>query len=619
MSVDADVPSRWFPAVSPGLYLGDSSPAEATPCERLARFLLSLGNEEPTWRENLLGRGGRTGRPIARLLRLHRLAMDAEIGAIWKRADYYWRELRAELRRLWKKSLVWEQALAELQQPGGTACDARASVLRDRLLHEVFIDTHRAFFGGLSEAVAQPSPGDRAFVHVAAIEDLLDYSPWPAARQQAVFGPLLEARVQAAVTAGARDQAAELATRLLARFPDVLEYEDLLVRAETTRTLAALGTGASESASLADAATLERGIARLERIRSDHPYYVGLYDSIGILQHIHAVKLANGGRLSAALLAVERSLTYHPGVQEVIEARAKLQGMMQGLQERMRAVEAAIARKYNTHLNAEGLRLSNEARTGNRLAEDFRKSAAASAVASARPVAAARTLWRQIGLPVPSERWDERARLLLQALSTLQVSSSQSPEAVAAAWSSVAARHQDLDGLDAELICNFVRSRLQGDDGPPQARSLATPPPLTVRARQRLPGSESFLDWLTSRQGLALRAMTALAALLLAIAGLITTLDARHRRAQDSAWSNLQQAIERHDALGAVVAAESFLETPPPAAADATRQAAVLDIYSRSLVQWIARMQGAPDAVALRHLDRYRALVLRGGAKGDRS
>jgi hypothetical protein len=607
---------RWFPLPSAEMY--DEVPAAATaPGERLARGLLALTKEEPSWRERLLGRAG-AGKRVARLLRLHRLALVAELAARWERADFYWCELREERKRLGRRSAAWDLALAGAARQSGEAGEATADELRSRLMQEVLIETHWAFYGGLSRGEERPATGDRRFVHVAAIEGLLDDSPWPKQRQQAAFGPLLEAWARSALAAGSRDLAVDVAARLLARYPHVFRYEELLVEAEVARTLGGLNNRDDQSGSQADAAVLERGIARLEQLRSQSRYNADLYQALGLLEHLHAVKLANAGRLAVALLAIEKSLTYRPGVKEVLEARTKLQTMMHSLQERMRAVEAAIAKQYNTSLNAAGQRMRAEALAGTGPAASYRQSLEAGAIGAALPLAAARTLWRQIGLPVPESRWDERARALFNALSKVRIENAADPAAVAAAWNGIAARDQELHGLEAALICAFIRNRLL--DLPPPADAAPAPPSLLVpSSRLSAGGSEPFGDWLTSRRGLALRTLAALAVALLAVAGPLTFRDRWRQHTQGRAWAELRQAIEHHDDLGVVAAAESFLGTPAPAGADPGRQAVVLEVYSRALVRWFARLPGAPDAAALRHLERFRALAAGGAARGDRS
>lgn len=619
MSADLDGSSRWFPVVSLDLYDGGPPDSSAGPCARLARELLLLGSEEPAWGERLLGwrRGGEVG--VARLLRLHRLGMAAESASLWERADFYWRELRSGLRRLWRKSAPWEQVFAGLRQRGGAACEGTATEMRDRLLQEVFLDTHWAFYEGLSKGGEKPSADGRAFVHVGAIEELLGYSPWPAARQQEAFGALLEARVRASLASGARDQAVDLATRLAGRFPGVFEYEELLVEAELDRTLGAIRNGPGERGSRADAEALGRGIGRLELLLARYPHNAGLYDSLGMVEHLHAVKLANGGQPAEGLLAVEKSLTYRPGSKEVFEARAQLRGLMTSLQQRMQEVERAVARRANAQLNAQGLHMRAQARTGTSLADSYRTSRAAGSVAAALPVAAARTLWRQIGLSAPAAQWDERSLSLRQALGSMSVREPYDEAAIAGAWRDAISRHPDLADLDAERICAFVRRRLLGGDAPKAAVPATAPPPLVVLPRQGGPGSEPFADWLASRGGLALRILTGAAVALLAIAAVLTGRDAFHEHALDRSWNELQQAAERQDDLGVVQAAESYLQAPPAAAADPERRAAVLAAYSRSLVQWFVRLPGIPDAAALRHVERYRSLAAAGDAKGGGS
>src|SRR5207244_2496802 len=100
------------------------------------------------------------------LLSLHRAALAAELEACWHRADFYWSEFHAEFRRLSQRPEVWQATLAAVA-PDRVPTDPDAVARwRRRLVDEVFIAVHWALANGRLQHVEEPTPDDRAFLHV---------------------------------------------------------------------------------------------------------------------------------------------------------------------------------------------------------------------------------------------------------------------------------------------------------------------------------------------------------------------------------------------------------------------------------------------------------------------
>jgi len=543
------------------------------------------------------------------LLALHKAALEVEIDGIWGRADFFWQELRNELRILWNRTPVWEEAVASVARQEEIECDCSAIELRNRLLDEVFLETHYAFYLSLSQDVEKPSSSDRAFVHVEAIEQLLDHSSLSPDEKRAAYGPLFEARIAACREAGKWDQAVTFATRLASRFSEDLEYQDLLVYTEHRRTMNSLSNHDGESNNLADARALERGIQRQEALRRLYPSNSSLFESLAVLHHLRAVKLANGNLVADALLEVEKSLAFQPGEEAVEKTRGQLVEMMQALQIHVRALEAEVARRPNTHLNAKGMQLRDQARQGFRPAQSFRESPAVQQIRQALALAHVRTLWKRVGLPVPAEAWDEQAFALEQALGRIVSHPPQEPSELAITWRKAAQPDPLLVSLDPQPIEAFLRRHLFGEEEEKQQVASPAPAPLPVRSRERRPGGEPATYWLFSRQNPWIKAMAAMAIILVLAAGALTFRDLRNRHARNLAWNGLQEASRNRNDLGVVIASEAFFATLTPPGGDILREAQARSLYSEALVRWFLRIPGAPDAEALQHLKRYRSFL----------
>jgi hypothetical protein len=571
---------------------------------------MDLARHGLTWRQRLLKwKLDGVGR-IRKLLTFHRVAFEAEIEGVWGRADFFWQEQRNELGSLWDRESLWEDVIAQVARQTGIACDCSAKEIRDRLLDEIFLDTHHAFYLGLERPALSRAPSDRAYVHVEAIDQLLDRSSRSQDEKVAIYGPLFMDRIYACREADQWGQAVKFATRLVSRLPSDREALELLIHTEHLRTLKSLRPGKSESTEIANASIIQLGIERQEALLRLHPSNVSLFDSLGVLHHLRAVKLANGDKVADALVEIERSLAFRPDEEEVEKARPQLVGMMQALQQQMRAVELSLASRPNTHLNAQGLALRDQARRGLEPARRFRESNEAKQILRSREVAEMRSLWQRVGLPLPQEGGDQSAFALARALERITANPPKKPAGIMAAWSHVVAADPLLAQLPLEPIDAFLRSNLFGEEKRKITSTFPSPAPLNVRSQERRPGGETLAEWTFSRQNPWIKAQAVIAVVLILVAGMMSLTEARNRQARNRAWTGLEKAFQRRDDLGVVKASEVFFATSPPSGGDPQREARARSLYGEALVHWFLRSPGEPDVEALRHVERYRSFLV---------
>ena len=122
----ANTPVRLFPSISESLY--DLSSVGAAATSQPVRDVLALAHREMTMWQRLMPRRLEGNDLLAALLRLHRLAFEAERGALFDRADFYWTEFANLLPMAWESTQAWP-----------------TSEIKAAFGREIVFDAHRAF------------------------------------------------------------------------------------------------------------------------------------------------------------------------------------------------------------------------------------------------------------------------------------------------------------------------------------------------------------------------------------------------------------------------------------------------------------------------------------------
>jgi hypothetical protein len=607
-----ELSQRLFPPIGPDLYSLDEVSTDLTPDQQVARDVLALANQGFTRWQRVLGWKLDVPGRMGLLLLHHRLAMAAELAGQWQRADFFWQLLHTEFKALSGKPEAWETLVLCVANRPEVALLNDPGQLRLRLVDEILIDTHCAFYNGQVQQAEKLTLEDRAFVHVDYIKGLLTWSGLAGDALLSVLGPSEETRLTLYKEARKWEQALQVCTDMLERFPDRTDYQDKLVELHFSSTLAKVKNGTSERENRADATMLLGGIDRLEQMRKSYPYNVLIFDMLGYLYHLRAIKLANGLQLADALVAVQKALTYSPSLEEAYETQAKLVEMMENLQSQVQSLMAELAQRPNATLNEQGRRMQREASRGFDPLNAFLASEAAQ-ITEALHSARGRDVWQRIGLPAPAGRWDERARALLEGLGRVLAMPPEDPSGLAAIWADVAAQHTDLADLEPSRICTFLERRLFGEEQDQAATQtmvpLPVPPILTVVPTKHRRGGEPFDYWLLSRQDLRLKVQAAVAIGGLLVAGGLTVSDALARKVRDTAYHQIVEAAETQAYLGIIEGAEAFLAHPALNGYD-ERQRQVMDLYNEALVRWFVEQEGELDTEAEAHLKRYHTLIL---------
>ncbi len=602
---------RIFPHITPDLYRTLEGANAHAPDERAARRLLALANRPLTIWQRYLDWKLTAGERLARALGLHKQALEAELAARYERADFFWRQLQHEFKAFTDKDELWAEALKAAQPEAGAAVMSELNSARARLVDEVFVDTHWAFYRSYAPTDQPLTPQSRALVHFDYLAAFVAH----AGLTEAQAAELLREPAEALAALGRETkqwQPAETACELLLQHcPGAVEYQQKLADIYFGRTISQIKNGTSDADYKRDAAAYLKGIERTEQLRRRYPDCAVLYEYLGHLYHLRAIKLANAGSVALALQECEKARAHYPPLTEAEQTKDELIKLMRDLQERVRELVAQVSRTPNARLNAKGMQMRTEANTGFDLINKYIDSDEQKQTIEAYYRARDRRVWERTGLAAPADRWAERARLLVEALGYVMSNPPADRFALGQTWAQVAASHPDLAALDPAPVTTFLYRQLYTDGAEPPVqpqpvRASAALAPATMAKATR--GGEPFGYWLFSRQNLRIKAQAAIAVLLLLLAGGLIVRNAYARRVRDTAFDQVVAANARHEHLRVIEGAEQFLAHPALGGKDG-REARVLSLYNEALVRWVAQQPGKLSEDALAHVSRYRQLV----------
>jgi hypothetical protein len=555
---------------------------------------------------------------LARLFLFHREALSSEQAGNWKAADFYFTEILHQLKATPPESEVWD-ALIELFSPAQrSASDGKQ--FYSRMVDEIFIDTHCAFYNAYSRLneLQKPDPESRQSVHLKFVTQWLEFSQAPEDVRFAIVGGAMRDRVDAFARAEQWDAAVSGAADLLQAFLQRDEFVQLSADLQFARALKVLSKGDGETVQESNARSLERSIASLEQLRARYPDSVSLYRLISQLYRIRAVNLANAGLPSDALLANQKALAYWP-LEEAEKDRPQLEELMSNMISGVKGMVKQLASRPNAYLNAHGLRLKRQADAGFAPASNYAKSDEAKTLSTKSYEARNRDIWKRVGLAPPPDRWPDRAAKLVAGMVRVQEITQDAPEKIESTWRQLVGNDPDLANIEGALIRRFLVAR-DSPDPPKEIPKPAAPIlPVAAPVPPRGKGSEPILYWAFSGQNIGLKVQAGAAIVLVLLAFALTWRQHAQEQIRESAWSRMENAAMMGDDLATVVACETFFSTSP--VASDPRALHARDLYRASLVRWFGQIPGDPDANALVHVGRFRELSSKwhdssdGGAK----
>lgn len=564
---------RFFPPITPSLYrfaeAGNPSQKTAAPSGLQSKgapseAVLELATRKFTPWQLWTGHGLDAPGQLGRLLWLHRSVLDDELNGRWKRADFYWRAIFKILSYMQKQGGVWERLNEQFgfdSSQGPNDFDG----LRYRVISELLIDTCCALFnGGLHNSETIVS-NDRAFAYAAHIQALLPLTGCGETERWFIAEPLADILVKAHRELGRFRQAIKICEDMAHDFPTRWKFQDLVAELETQRVLNEMHDECDDRTSLKDAGRLRNAIDALDRLRRTYPYSPITYERLGLLNQVRSVKLANGGKLFQALLAIEKAMAYAPELYQAIEIRKQLHTAWKSLTQQLAAVEAKIAITPGAILSGEGQRLKKEIEKGAERINRFIESGRAATISEAALRAKAVRLWHRIGLGGPDEQIAANSMKLYKVLPLLFDEGLKNSSELKARLIEVT---RDIPGIDASM-CESIERYLEHYIFNADTPEVETPgqkieDPLVLKSLQtsEVPCKEPVGMWLFSGEALGAKLLFVFMVAAMVISGAMTGWDRYKGNIRDQAYADL--IIADHSGKNEVVlqAAAAFLSAP---------------------------------------------------------
>lgn len=536
---------RIFPSIQPDIYKSNYNLSALTSDQKVARKLLALANKKFTRWERLIAWRLDAQGQIGRLLYQHCLAIEAELEGQWKQADFFWKQVLIEIKILAKKDKSWQVIVEEIAKESGTTVMKNPLEMRQRLIEELLIDTHFAFYNGLSENTENTERQNRAFLHLKYIQELVSLSSLTKDKLLALLRLPWQKEIDFCKESGNWQEAIQVCRDRLKYFPEFLNFQNDLVDVYVQKTLVETSDRKTKTKQLKNEKSFRNAIAFLKELLKEYPHNLAIFQALGILYHFYAIEIANSQDIAEALLYTEKALTYAPDLLQAYQTQRQLTKLMMQIKARAANLQQELARRPNTVLNHEGQQILNEASIGVSLGESYKTSSEAKEIREALQVA-------KTQYPILQKK-EESNRVIIPVKSQISL--------------------------------------------------LLTPHSNPKKLRD-----EPFFFWLFSRQELRFKMLPAFASLLLLTVGGLIIRERFILLTKNNTSQRIREAAQKQDYLNVMEAAEKFLTHTSLNGQD-PRDREIQQLYTQAFLQWIVQKEPQLNEKDLSRIERYRNLT----------
>jgi hypothetical protein len=559
--------------------------------------------------------------------------------------------VQLDFKALSKSPAVWRSIVSAIAYDTDTKATIEPMQLRQRIVDELLIDTHCAFYNGLR----QINQGDRAFVHIGYIQTLLCESTLSSEQAFTLLTTAWERRLTELVTAEKWSIAIQLCSQLprslrctnsssrqwpkLFLTSGIQQFRQRFLKREANVSdfsLRNLSHFTTEVWYLRYADQLQSIINHLDTLTKEHPLNAGIVQLLGHVHHLRAFSLGKGGHIAEALVAVQTGLTHHPHLVKAYATRHQLIQTMNQLQVNALTLEAKWKQHPNLPRRAAENRLYAEAMTGFNLIDAYVQSERASVTTHRVKTLLAIDIWQRIGLPNPPDSWThhvttavmqssagealqldntspwmQKALLLWNKINYLTQHPPQHPDEILAIWAAVIATQSQLADLNTALIQAFLKQALFGGEMAIARHPLDpsdTPALLIPNITKRRWSTEPLLPWLFSRQDAWLKLQVVVAIALIVFTTGLVVQETSSQSTRYAAYQRVLTAGQNNDHYGVVRAAEVFFAHPPMNGGD-QRDQQVKALYEKAFVYWFLHRSNSLNATAQTHIERYQTIM----------
>ncbi len=324
------VEERAFPPLTAELYANARWLEDDSPRRKAACRILGLAHCSPLKFAQRLGWRRTPKAALARLLYLHREALREEVSRNTGRADFWWEELHRQLRRMLPNHPCWAEWAAGLAGEYGETPLSDPAGLRARVLAEILLDTHFAFYNRFTtEEDLRPA---RATRHLKYVRAFVDCAGLAADDQQELSACLAPHAANALVANRQWDQAIAESLDLARRCPRRWEQQALVAylhchAASDYRSPAS----SKDEAGHDEAVVVGRYISGLEAFMAEFPDCEAAFEVMGRLHLLLALDLAKEWRPASALCALAKAMAYKPDWAKVKDEEQRIERSLRQL------------------------------------------------------------------------------------------------------------------------------------------------------------------------------------------------------------------------------------------------------------------------------------------------
>ena len=540
---------RIFPVVKTDIYKSNYDFSDLSSDRKVALLLLDLVNKKVNKISELIGCNLDAETKLSRLLNWHRLGIEKELDGQWKQADFYWRQVQIEIHKLAKQDNLWLTLAKEYAKENDVVVMNNPVKMRQRLVEELLIDTHYAFYHSIDRQGNELEKKKLSFRHIEYIEKLVELSSFSKKHLLTLLGHPWQKQIDLYVKSKKYDRASLICENRLSFFSDSIRFQNQLIELRFKAITARLHDESSRNKLLKDIKNLEQEIIWYKKFLKAHTKNLLVFQYIGFLYNLCAIKLNNSKQISRSFLYVEKSLNYNPDLTQSHKLKQQIQTQIKQLQANAEAIKQEINRINNQlfsrkrTVSAKGKWIIQEASIGLSLGNNYRNSSDFKSISDAYCIA------------------KEKYPNLVKA---------------------------DIDKH------TFIITRSQ-------IASNFEPKFSSVKLK-----NEPFLSWLFSRQDLRFKMLPSFASIFLLFAGGFLGRELLATEIRSRTYQEIIKASEKYDSLKVIESAEQFLAHKSIKGKD-FRESEIQQLYARAFIQWLSKKEQLNDS-DLKIIDRYQQL-----------
>lgn len=545
-----------MPAISPNLYGASDSDA---PWSQLVNKIRNLHADS------------KGVDPCQVAILKHRRAFEAECSGQFNAASGYW----SDFQTAWNTFARTDSKVRPMEGGLGIQEPSEPEIRRD-LLVRLVVSAHAAFYNGDQSPIGVNS---RRLFH---LDQILGYVEPPSGEFESLawLTPAMRGKILALKERHMWKPMRAAIDKAIQFDPRNRSLQSEAANFYWEEAAAGMRENPSSFQSALEAISIREAAGRVAKLIAAHPENPDLYETIGSMHFIAAVRNANGDKLHLALEDILKASAYWPYQENLTETSQQLHDMMAKLIEVANEFQASL--KFNQKPNEQGEALLAQAKVGFSLARNFVESGEMDRIANSREEARSRGLFETVGLAPPDNDLHEAAQILSSELGEV-LEQAQPGVNIENLWSERVKANPKAEQFDSDKVVRYLQNRLLPDRAQGGEHS-GSDVPMIVTTRAAKQSGESFAEYWRSKRSNFTKVLGGLAAASLLLGGYLTWKDSQLMAARNGAFTALLRERANGNQLGVLENAKRFLSNPPMSGMD-PRKNDVKFAYAEALVE----------------------------------